>query len=297
MSRDQAQDAQDLYDNRAARYDDSWHPRFARHMVELAKLQPGECVLDLACGTGLATFAASHAVGPNGIVVGVDISKGMLAEAEAKKAKYSLQNVEIYRHSITDLANLSAIEEGNFDCITCCSALVLLPQPLQALKQWLRYLKPGGRLVVDVTHVQNLTYGVVMERVGQRMERPLPWSRLNFAENDDLRKALEQAGFVSVDVTFLSQILHSGPEGSQELRDYIADVGKPRILHEYGIEDADAVFDEQIDGVAMRAIASPSEVREKARELFREEWGKAADGDGKVREVDGVFAGVGFRPL
>lgn len=86
MVRDQAQDAQDLYDTRAPQYDNSWHPRFSRHMIELAELRPGETVLDLACGTGLATFSASVAVGPEGCVVGVDISKGMLAEAEAKRA-------------------------------------------------------------------------------------------------------------------------------------------------------------------------------------------------------------------
>lgn len=294
--RNQAQDAQDLYDTRAAQYDDSWHPRFARHMVELANIQPGEAVLDLACGTGLATFAASVAVGSSGKVVGVDVSRGMLAEAEAKKERHSQDNVEFIQHSITDLDTLAPITKGTFDVITCCAALVLLEHPVDALTQWIDFLKPGGRLAVDVTHIQNLTAGVIMERVGQRMARPLPWHRLNFSSSDDLRDAMVRAGFVDVDVTFLSQILHTGPEASEELEDYIADVQRPRVLREYGLEDADAVFDAQIDGTPMKAIASPPEVRARAKQLFCEEWRRAADADGKVREIDGVFVALGYKP-
>lgn len=296
IAREQAQDAQDLYDTRAPQYDDSFHPRFARNMVELAKLKPGESVLDLACGTGLATFAASTAVGSHGKVVGVDISQGMLDEAMAKKVMHALQNVDFYQHSITDLGSLPAVEGQTFDCITCCSALVLLERPAKALREWIRYLTPGGRLVVDVTHSQNLTAGVIFERVGRRMERPLPWHRLNFASNDSLQKALEQAGFVDVEVTFMSQILHSGAEESEDRGDYVCDVDAPKVLREYSIEDADSVFDAQIDGKPMKALASPPETRAKAKQLFREEWMVGADADWKVREVDGVFAGVGFRP-
>lgn len=296
MSRNQTQDAQELYDSRASVYDDSHHPRFARHMTELAKLQPGESVLDLACGTGLVSFSASEAVGPDGRVVGVDLSEGMLAQAKAKKIGHSLRDVEFYLHSITELNTLPVLQEQTFDVITCCSALVLLEHPIEALIEWTKYLKPGGRLVVDVTHIQNLTPGIVMERVGRRMGRPLPWYRLNFPSDDSLRQAMERAGLIKVNVTFLSQIMDSGPEGSQDLKDYLQDVDHPRILKEYSIEDADAVFDAQIEGVPTKVIASPSEVRHRARELFREEWEKAADADGKVREVDGIFVGVGFKP-
>ena len=296
MARDQAQDAQDLYDDRAFNYDDSHHPRFARHMVELAKVQPGESVLDLACGTGLVTFLTSSAVGANGNVIGVDISKGMLAEARTKKTSHALDNVEFYQHSMTDLQTLAAVKNQQFDLVTCCSALVLLEHPVEALREWTSYLKPGGRLVVDATHIQNLTPGIVFERAGRRMGRPLPWYRLNFPDHHSLRQAMEQAGLTNVEITFLSQIAPSGLDGSEDLKHYIQDVKHPKVLREHSIEDADAVFDAQVDGTPMRALASPPEVRQKAREVFREEWEKAADGDGKVREIDGIFVGVGFKP-
>lgn len=53
-------------------------------MVELAQLQPGENVLDLACGTGLVSFPASQVVGQSGSVVGIDISSGMLDQAKKR---------------------------------------------------------------------------------------------------------------------------------------------------------------------------------------------------------------------
>ena len=87
--RNQAEDAQDLYDERSHNYDSSHHVRLAKHLVELAKVQPGEEVLDLACGTGLVTYPASDAVGASGSVVGVDISSGMLAQANAKLSNMS----------------------------------------------------------------------------------------------------------------------------------------------------------------------------------------------------------------
>lgn len=187
MSRDQAADAQDLYDNRSSNYDDSHHPRFARHMVELVNPQSGGYVLDVACGTGLVSFPASNAVRVSGSITSVDISSGMLAQAEAKRFTHPLQNLEFHRHSIADLDTLEAVNGRQLDIITCCSAVVLFPNPGEVLTHWVSFLKPGGRLIVDVTHPQNSTSGIVFEKVGHILDRPYPWYRLNFQRPEDLR--------------------------------------------------------------------------------------------------------------
>ena len=293
MTRDHAADAQDLYDNRAGKYDDSHHPRFARHMAELAKIQPGEHVLDLACGTGLLSYDASNAVGASGSVIGVDISGGMLNEAEAKKAKRSLQNISFYKHSITELDSLDALKDKHFDLITCCSALVLLPNPGQALKQWVTYLKPGGRLITDATHPNNLISGLVFERVGRMLEQPIPWYRLPFQSAQDLQFMIEKAGLHTVKVILMSQI---NTEGTEKLQDYIRpSVTDPKVSKEYSVDEADRIFDETIDTTPMKSLASPPDVREKARALFKEEWANAANSDGKVQKVDGIFVGWGWK--
>lgn len=292
MGRDQAADAQDLYDARGESYDNSHHPRFARHMVELIQPKPGEHVLDLACGTGLVSYPALIAVGSAGSVIGVDISSGMLAQAEAKKYQHALRNAAFYQHSITDLDNLDILKGKQFDIITCCSALVLLEHPTQALKHWVPFLKPGGRLIVDVTHPQNLTSGVIFEKVGQILGRPLPWYRLAFQKPDDLREVMEAAGLRNVDIKFMSQL----GEGSDKLEDYIRpSFDEPKVFREFEISDADQIFDSMIDAAPMKSLASPYKVRDAARAAFKDEWAEAANSNGKVQEIDGIFIGIGFR--
>lgn len=291
MPRDQAADAQELYDSRSSKYDDSHHPRLARHMVELTHLQPGEQVLDLACGTGLITFPASTAVGVEGEVIGVDISSGMLNEGRYKATKHRLHNVHFYQHSITDLDSLDAITGKTFDVIICCSALVLLEDAPAALRHWTAYLKPGGRLVVDVTHPMNLATGTAFERVGYRLEKPVPYYREPFQKPADLRNMMQAAGLRDVDIMFLSIM---DIPGTDDLEDYVVpDFSKPKIMTTYDVDDADRLFDEQVDHTAYKGLTSPDYVRQKAKVFFREEWARLAHDDGKIRVVDGIFVGIG----
>lgn len=66
--------------------DQEYHPTLARTLLQLCQPQPGQRVLDLACGTGLIALQAAAAVGSSGRVVGVDLSLGMLQQATAKAA-------------------------------------------------------------------------------------------------------------------------------------------------------------------------------------------------------------------
>lgn len=166
MKRNQVKYTQDLYDVRAKTYDASFHKRFSSHLVQLANPQPGESLLGLACGTGLVTFSTSKLVGKPGYVTGIDVSTGMLAEARAKLEAHPLGNFRLVQHSITDLGSLHELEGRLFDRIACASALVLLPQPEAALRQWMKCLKPCSRLIIGATHPRALLPGMVLERVG-----------------------------------------------------------------------------------------------------------------------------------
>ena len=75
------------WDKAAPCYEQSWHRQLApaqTRLLALAALRPGERVIDVACGTGLVTFAAAAAVGPEGTVVGTDISDAMVAHARTR---------------------------------------------------------------------------------------------------------------------------------------------------------------------------------------------------------------------
>jgi ubiquinone/menaquinone biosynthesis C-methylase UbiE len=291
MARDQAKDAQDLYDGRAANYDASWHDRFSSHVVQLLGLKPGERVLDLACGTGLVTFKAAERVGPSGHIVGVDISTGMLAQAHAKLKGCTLNNIQFHKHSITELDSLPELQEHTFDAITCASALVLLPGPEAAIKQWAEYLKPGGRLITDATHPRVLLPGMVLERVGRTMNLPVPSYREPFQGPEDLAKIMRTAGLADVEVMRISQL--GSRDGSDDIQSFLAESGQPLIARTYAAADAAAVFEKQV-GSPFGACMANEPLRAEAKMQFEREWASLADTHGVLTEIDEVFVGVGW---
>jgi ubiquinone/menaquinone biosynthesis C-methylase UbiE len=291
MKRDQAQDAQDLYDSRAANYDASWHDRFSPHVVQLLDLRAGERVLDLACGTGLVAFKAAELVGSSGHVVGVDISTGMLAQAHAKLKEHILKNVHLHDHSITELDSLSELQEHTFDAITCASALVLLPHPEAAIRQWAKYLKPGGRLITDATHPRVLLPGMVLERVGRTMNLPVPSYRKSFQGPEDLAKIMRTAGLVDVEVMRISQL--RSRDGSEDIQSFLAGSEQPLVARTYAVADAAAVFANQV-GSPFGACMAKEPLRAEAKMLFEREWASLADTHGVLTEIDEVFVGVGW---
>jgi ubiquinone/menaquinone biosynthesis C-methylase UbiE len=291
MKRDQAKDAQHLYDGRAANYDASWHDRFSAHVVQLLDLKPGERVLDLACGTGLVTFKAAERVGQSGHIVGVDISTGMLAQARAKLKNHTLDNVQFHKHSITELDSLPELQEHTFDAVTCASALVLLPHPEVAIRQWAKYLKPGGRLITDATHPRVLLPGMVLERVGQTMSLPVPSYREAFQGPDDLAKIMRTAGLVDVEIMRISQL--KSRDGSEDILSFLAGSEQPLVARTYAAADAAAVFENQV-GSPFGACMANEPLRAEAKMLFEREWASLADTDGVLTEIDEVFVGLGW---
>lgn len=116
-------------------------------MVGLARLRPGETVLDVGCGTGTLAIAAKQSVGSGGKVYGIDASPEMIARATRKAGKAGL-GIE-FRN-----ANIEALpfQEAQFDVVLSTLMLHHLPRQVRenGLREIRRVLKPGGRvLVVD----------------------------------------------------------------------------------------------------------------------------------------------------
>jgi ubiquinone/menaquinone biosynthesis C-methylase UbiE len=115
-------------------------------LLELARLRPGERVIDVACGTGLVTLAAAIAVGPSGAVLGTDLSAAMVMRARAGVAEKAVANVQFAR---ADAESLEATT-GAFDAALCSLGLMYMPDPEAAIRELFRVLRPGGRAVVSV---------------------------------------------------------------------------------------------------------------------------------------------------
>ncbi len=115
-------------------------------MLELASVQNGARVLDGAAGTGEQTLMAARVVGPSGTVLAIDKSASMLSVAIEAAREAGLTNVET---RVMDAQNLD-VSEDSFDAVICRIALMLFTNPVSALKEMRRAVKPGGRVVTTV---------------------------------------------------------------------------------------------------------------------------------------------------
>jgi len=137
------------WDLAAQDYELLWRAQLAdaqRALLEAAAPAPGERVLDVACGTGLVALEAARAVGAEGHVLGVDLSDRMVDAARARAQARSLRHADFARMDGEALA----LPDGGFDVALSALGLMYMPDPLQALREMRRVLRPGGRMVAAV---------------------------------------------------------------------------------------------------------------------------------------------------
>ena len=137
------------WDRAAEDYEEAWSLQLEPAQtlsLEMAELEAGEQVLDVACGTGLVSIPAARAVAPKGELVGTDLSEVMVQMAAARAESAGIRNARFER---ADAESLS-LADGSFDVAFCALGLMYVPDPTRALEEILRVLRPGGRAVVAV---------------------------------------------------------------------------------------------------------------------------------------------------
>lgn len=131
--------------------------------ISLAPLSAGMTVLDLGCGSGVDAMIAAGQVGPDGKVVGIDMTEEMVAKARRAHAEFGLGNVEFR----PGLAHQLDVRHESVDVVLSNGVINLCPDKERVLGELFRVLKPGGRLqVADISLVDGLN-PELLERVGE----------------------------------------------------------------------------------------------------------------------------------
>ncbi len=107
-----------------------------------AGLRPGEVVLDIGCGAGLDVFIASKTVGSSGHVIGVDMTRALVEQAEATAKRDGYTNVEFRLGTMEALP----VAEDSIDVIVSNCAINLSPEKGLVFAEAMRVLRPGGRI-------------------------------------------------------------------------------------------------------------------------------------------------------
>ena len=158
----------------------------------LASLRAGETVVDFGSGGGIDCFLAARAVGPEGRVIGIDMTPDMVNLAKQNARKLDLANVEFH---LTEMES-TPIQSDSADVIISNCVINLAPDKDAVFAEAFRILRPGGRLAVsDMVLVEELPADVVSD--------PANWvSCLSGAElKSTYIGRLEEAGFTEVEIT------------------------------------------------------------------------------------------------
>lgn len=146
-------------------------PGLRRKAVERLGLEHGNTVLEIGCGTGRNLPLLREAVGPAGIVIGVDASAGMLAQARQLVSRHGWQNVSLSQQDATQLALEDQVE---VDAVFFSLSYSVLPDRAPVLHKAWETLSPGGRLVVMDAGLPANWLGRLLTSVGEALATVFP---------------------------------------------------------------------------------------------------------------------------
>ena len=140
-------------------------------MLDLAGVQVGSRVLDVAAGSGESTLMVARRIGPTGYALAADVSANMLNAAAEAARTAGVTNIET---RVVNAENIE-LESDSFDAVMCRIALMLFPNPAKALNGMRRVVKPGGRVAVMVySGLEKNPYHEIFQEAVRRMGN-IPW--------------------------------------------------------------------------------------------------------------------------
>jgi ubiquinone/menaquinone biosynthesis C-methylase UbiE len=185
-------------------HSDTIHTMFvplSRALIERAGIREGQSVLDVAAGAGEPSLTIAETVGPAGSVMCTDAVPAMVEAARSEAERRGLTNME-FRQCPADSLPFPA---NSFDVVVSRLGIMFFPDPVAAVREMLRVLKPHGVLAFAVwgkSEVNPFCYlitGVLDKHVKSPATDPDAPNAFRFAETDKLSSVLTQAGAIDVD--------------------------------------------------------------------------------------------------
>ncbi|MGI8574284.1 MAG: class I SAM-dependent methyltransferase [Egibacteraceae bacterium] len=169
-------------------------------LVAAAEVEAGDCVLDVAWGTGVVARAAAQRAGAIGAVTGVDVNPDMLATARRAAAGIT-PSIAFEQADATDLP----FDDGAFDVVVCQEALQFFSDRSAALREMRRVTRPGGRMACSVFRSldHHRVYAVFARALGEHagtQAAEMMGSPFALGDADLLRQAVSEAGWDAVEI-------------------------------------------------------------------------------------------------
>ena len=236
---------------------DRWYGEATRQMLDLARVQPGQRILDIAAGAGEPAVSAAERVGPSGYVLATDISEGIVELARQVAHERGLRQIET---RAMDGEKLD-LPDASFDAVLCRLGLMYMPHPVTALREWRRALRPGGRVAVAVFSTpERNPWGAVPASIIRRRAQlppPVPGQPGPFSLGGPgvLEGLFRQAGFADPEVRAVPV-----PHAANSAAEYVrvaseAFGGFNAMMAQLPPDERESVWNE-VEG-AMRSFESP----------------------------------------
>lgn len=172
--------------------------------TRFAEIRPGETVLDLGSGAGVDVFLAAKTVGPEGRVIGIDMTPAMIERASANAARAGITNVEFRLGEIEAMP----VAADSVDLILSNCVINLVPDKEKAFAEVWRVLKPGGRFCISDV----VSRGEVPAEIRSDAEM---WASClaGAVDADQYLALLHQTGFVDVRIAHEEEYSHLKGDG------------------------------------------------------------------------------------
>jgi ubiquinone/menaquinone biosynthesis C-methylase UbiE len=244
----------------------------SERLVEMAGVEPGARVLDVACGLGEPTLTAARAAGEGGSVVATDIAPDMIALARERAAEAGIENVEFIEIAGNDLD----FPDDSFDAAVSRWGIIFEPDGEGVAAKVRGFLKPGGRFAIsswgtpEQVPFLSIPMRTAMQRLGVPPPPPGTPGPLSRPTPDAIKGLLAGGGFSDVDVEEIDVDFEW--DSPEDFATFVREIAPP---------------------ITAMMASHPADVQEATWAAITEAVGEAAGGDGPVRLSNRVLLAAG----